>query len=65
LQQKDINGRVEIGVNDLDNVARQNLREIGQTAAVYRLDGSDSDLMIAEGTAQHGEEMPDIISFDM
>jgi len=21
--------------------------------------------MIAEGTAQHGEEMPDIISFDM
>lgn len=65
LQQKDIDGRIEVGVDDLSDVARHNLREIGQSAASYRLDGRNRDLVIAEGAAQHGEEMPDILPFDV
>lgn len=65
LQQKDIDGRIEVGVDDLSDVARHNFREIGQSAASYRLDGRNRDLVIAEGTTQHGEEMPDILSFDV
>lgn len=65
LQQKDVDGRVEVGVDDLGDVARQNLREIRQTAGSYRLDRRDSDSVIAEGAAEHGKEMPDILSFEM
>lgn len=64
LQQEDVNGRVEVGVDDLGDVAGQNFREIGQSAA-GRLDGRDRDLVVAEGAAQHGEEMPDILPFNM
>lgn len=65
LQQEDIDGCVEVGIDNLSDVARHYLREIGQSAASYRFDGRDCDLVIAEGTAEHGKEMPDIFSFNM
>lgn len=65
LQQKNVNGRTEVGVDDLGDVAGHNLREIGQTSAGDRLDGRDGDLVFTERAAQHAEEMTDILAFYM
>jgi len=50
LQQKNVDGRAEVGVDDLGDVAGHDLREIGQTSA-DRLDGRDGDLVFTERAA--------------
>lgn len=50
LQQKNVDGRAEVGVNDLGDVAGHDFREIGQTSG-DRLDGRDGDLVFTERAA--------------
>lgn len=62
MQQKNVDGRAEVGVDDLRDVAGHDLREIGQISS-NRLNGCNSDLVLTERAAQHGEEMTDVLPF--